>query len=82
MKPRFSIIIPTLNEEKFLPKLLESLTTQTVKDFEVIVVDGQSKDKTVAVAKRFAGTLQLTVVTSEKPSVSYQRNYGSKVVTG
>jgi len=48
-----SIIIPTLNEEKFLPKLLESLTVQTVKDFEVIVVDGSSKDKTVELAYTF-----------------------------
>lgn len=79
MKPTFSIVIPTLNEEKFLPKLLESLTTQTVKDFEVIVVDGQSKDKTVAVAKRFAGCIPLTVVASEKLGVSYQRNKGAEL---
>ena len=40
VKPRFSIIIPTLNEEKFLPKLLASLARQTVKNFDVVVVDG------------------------------------------
>ena len=52
-KPFFSIVIPALNEEKFLPKLLESLSHQHFCDFEVIVVDGRSKDKTVAVAETY-----------------------------
>ena len=42
-----SIIIPTLNEEKYIGKLLECLVNQTYTDFEVIVVDGGSKDKTI-----------------------------------
>ena len=36
---KFSIIIPTLNEENYIGGLLESLVSQTFKDFEVIVVD-------------------------------------------
>ena len=54
MAKTYSVIIPTLNEEKFLPNLLESLIVQTDKHFEVIVVDGSSKDKTVAIAGRAA----------------------------
>lgn len=77
MKPRFSVIIPTLNEEKFLPKLLASLTRQTVKNFEVIIVDGNSTDRTVAVAKRFAKKLPITQLISEKTGVSRQRNMGA-----
>ena len=37
-----SIIIPTLNEEKYIGKLLDCLSRQSFKDFEVIVVDGKS----------------------------------------
>jgi glycosyltransferase involved in cell wall biosynthesis len=48
-----SIIIPTLNEEKYLPKLLESIKNQTVQPQEVIVSDSDSKDKTVEIAKKF-----------------------------
>lgn len=40
-----SIIIPTLNEEKYIGKLLDCLANQTYKGFEVIVVDGKSGDK-------------------------------------
>ncbi len=42
----FSIIIPTLNEEKLIPRLLRNLSIQKEKNFEVIVVDAFSKDKT------------------------------------
>jgi glycosyltransferase involved in cell wall biosynthesis len=47
---RVSVIIPTLNEERNLPKVLREIVN---KVYEIIVVDGYSKDKTVEVAKRF-----------------------------
>lgn len=79
----FSIIIPTLNEEKFLPRLLESLATQTNKNFEVIVVDGSSKDKTVAVAKKYLRTLpSLRIIQTKKPSLPLQRNLGASAARG
>jgi glycosyltransferase involved in cell wall biosynthesis len=79
-KPKFSIIIPALNEEKFLPKLLASITRQTVKNFDVVVVDGQSKDRTIAVANRFKSRIpNLTVVSCDPPGVSRQRNMGARV---
>jgi glycosyltransferase involved in cell wall biosynthesis len=78
-KPKFSIIIPTLNEEKFLPKLLTSLTKQTIKDFEVIVVDGQSQDKTIVCANRFKTKLPSLTVVSCSRGVSKQRNMGGRI---
>lgn len=79
----YSIIIPTLNEEKFLPNLLESLARQTDKNFDVTVVDGSSKDKTVAVAKSFTSRLpKLKVIVSKKASLPLQRNLGAKEAKG
>jgi glycosyltransferase involved in cell wall biosynthesis len=79
MTVRYSVIIPTLNEEKFLPKLLASLAVQTDKNFEVIVVDGSSRDSTVAVAKTFIKKLpKLTIIVSKKASLPLQRNLGAK----
>ena len=46
-----SIIIITLNEEKMLPGLLESIRKQEFKDYEIIVSDAGSKDNTVDIAK-------------------------------
>jgi glycosyltransferase involved in cell wall biosynthesis len=82
-KPLFSVIIPALNEEKFLPILLGSLASQTNKSFEVIVVDGKSKDDTVKVSKSFRTKLpHLKVVTSTKPSLPGQRNLGASHARG
>jgi hypothetical protein len=81
--PKFSIIIPALNEEKFLPNLLDSLSNQTFANFEVIVVDGKSKDSTVLVAKSYTGKVPaLTTLISEKRSLPAQRNLGASKATG
>src|SRR3989339_724465 len=82
-KPFFSIIIPALNEEKYLSLLLSDLSNQTLRDFEVIVVDGKSEDKTVKIAKSFSDKLpSLEVVSSNVRHVCTQRNLGSKKASG
>lgn len=80
--PFFSVVIPTLNEELFLPRLLSDLATQKEKDFEVFVVDGQSKDKTVSIADTFTSKLALTVYEVKKSNVSTQRNFGARHARG
>lgn len=76
--PAISIIIPVLNEEKYLPTLLTDLSCQTYTDFEVIVVDGQSKDRTVEKASHFAHRLpKLTILKSDLSNVCRQRNLGA-----
>jgi glycosyltransferase involved in cell wall biosynthesis len=74
--PFFSVIIPCLNEEKFLPNLLEDLNHQTFTDFEVIVVDGNSDDQTVTKAKTFSSP-KPQVLTTKIRNVSHQRNLGT-----
>lgn len=48
-----SIIIPTLNEEKYLPFLLEEIKKQSFSDYEIIVADAGSRDRTVEIARSF-----------------------------
>lgn len=72
-----SIIITTLNEEKYLPKLLKSLKVnlKNVKA-EVILVDAHSQDKTVEVAKK-SKIKSLKIFLPKHRGQSYQRNYGA-----
>ena len=50
---KISIIIPTYNEEEYLPKLLESIKSQDFTDYEVIVADAQSIDNTREIAEEY-----------------------------
>lgn len=77
-----SVIIPTLNEEQYITKLLNDLVKQKNKNFEVIVVDGNSHDKTKKTVEQFADKLNLTCKVVDKRNVSFQRNYGAEVAKG
>ncbi len=81
-KPELTIVIPTLNEEKYLPKLLAALVNQTYQDFEVIIVDGNSKDNTVEIANSFKKILKLRVIIEKERSIGLARNRGGGVAKG
>lgn len=74
---KFSVVIPTLNEEKYIGYLLDSLVKQTFKDFEVVIVDAHSDDKTKEKAMEYENRLNIQVVDSSKRNVSFQRNLGA-----
>ncbi len=67
-----TIIIPTKNEEEYLPKLLTSIKKQTCQPEEIIVADADSTDQTKKIAKTFG----VKVVEGGMPSVG--RNNGAK----
>lgn len=69
-----SIVIPTLNEEKYLPQLLEDIKKQSLQPVKIIVSDANSKDKTRLIATSYGAV----VVDGGLPGVG--RNNGAKVV--
>lgn len=82
-RKQFSIVIPTLNEERFLPKLLTDLSRQDYRDFEIIVVDARSRDKTLLKAGELQEKLpSLKILQSTRANVSLQRNLGAKKAKG
>lgn len=77
-----SVIIPTLNEEQYIGKLLTDLKKQKGRNFEVIVIDGNSEDNTKKIVKQFADSMPLQCSTVKKRNVSFQRNYGAAMAKG
>ena len=73
-----SIVVPTLNEERYLPALLRSIKAQSFKDHEVVVSDSQSKDRTRQIARRFG----VKVVTGPKKGPGAGRNLGARYAKG
>ena len=51
--PKVSIIIRTKNEERWISSCLSAIKDQSFKDFEIILVDNGSTDKTISPAKKF-----------------------------
>ncbi|MDR0602407.1 MAG: glycosyltransferase, partial [Treponema sp.] len=73
---KVSIIIPALNEEAMLPRLLDSIRVQDFDDYEVIVADAKSTDDTREVAARYG----CTVVEGGLPAAG--RNAGAAAALG
>jgi hypothetical protein len=73
-----SVIIPTLNEEKYLPKCLSSLINQSTDISEIIVVDGGSTDQTVQAARKYSDT----VLVKPGQAVGASRNIGARAAKG
>jgi len=71
-----SIIIPTLNEEDYLPRLLRSIKKQGFTDYEVIVADAGSSDETLNIARSYG----CKIVKGGLPAKG--RNEGAKVAKG
>lgn len=80
MQNKISIVIPAYNEERLIEKCLDSLHDQVYKKFEVIVVDNNSKDRTVQVVrdykKRMARAVDIKLLECKKPGAAAPRNMG------
>lgn len=73
--PRVSVVIPAFNAEALIAETLESVVASTFGDFEVLVIDDGSKDRTVEVASRFGGKVR--VVSQPNAGSSAARNRGA-----
>jgi peptidoglycan/xylan/chitin deacetylase (PgdA/CDA1 family) len=77
---KISVVIPAFNEEKLLPRCLESLRNQDYEGvYEIIVVDNGSIDSTADIARKFGANV---VSCSEKKSVFYARQIGADAACG
>lgn len=76
--PLVSIVITTKNEGDSIEKLLRSILKQTYKIIEIILVDNNSKDKTIEIASKFK---QIKIY-NKGPERSAQRNFGAKNAKG
>lgn len=83
MAPYFSIIIPAHNEERTVTKLLDTIVTQSLRDFEVIVCDNSSEDETHRAVSEYKHALPGLIVLEEKlHNVSEARNKAAEYAQG
>jgi hypothetical protein len=82
-RPLISLIVPVYNVEKFLTQCIESLLTQSYKNFEIILVDDGSTDRSGNICEHYAAAHE-TVHVYHKPNggLSSARNFGMNYAKG
>ncbi len=77
--PTVSVVIPAYNESRIIESCLRALLAQSHPADEIIVVDNNSTDDTVALARAFPG---VTVITEPRQGITYARTAGFDAATG
>ena len=81
--PAISLIIPVYNVEDYLEKALLSVQNQTFRDFEAIIVDDGSTDKSLEIIKKFCEkNSNFIFLTQKNKGPAAARNYGISVCKG
>ncbi|MDX9822034.1 MAG: glycosyltransferase [Syntrophales bacterium] len=81
--PKVSIIVPVFNMEKYLAKCLDSLTSQTLADIEIVAVNDESTDASPEIITAYAEKdRRIRVVHRNNGGLSMARNSGLDVATG
>ncbi len=81
--PKISMIVPVYNAEKFLEKCIDSILKQTLSDWELILIDDGSKDKSAEICDRYSSIdNRIKVVHKINEGVSIARNTGISLARG
>lgn len=81
--PLISVVIPVYNKAQFLPECLDSVLSQTYKDFEIVLVDDGSKDDSLSICQQYAESCPaIKVFHQENSGASAARNLGIDVAKG
>lgn len=81
--PKISVVIPVYNVEKFLPRCLDSVLSQTFDDFEVICVNDGSPDNSEKILKQYENKdKRIKVFKKENGGLSDARNFGISKARG
>lgn len=75
MNPRFSVIMPLYNKERYVKKAIESVIAQTYRDFELIIVDDGSSDNSAAICEEFFQTFNHSLAHSINVNRSFVHSF-------
>ena len=82
-KPRVSVIIPVYNADPYLESCLQSVTSQTLSDIEIICIDDGSTDDSLKILQKFASEdPRITVLSQDNLHAGVARNAGLTVAKG
>lgn len=81
--PKVSVIVPVYNVEKFLPRCLDSIINQTLKDIEIICINDGSPDNCLSILEDYAKKdSRIRIINQENSGPSVSRNKGILMAQG
>jgi len=79
----FSLIVPVYNVEEYISNFLESVLKQTIDNYEIIIIDNNSNDKSISIVNNYISKFKNILITEEKKQgVAASRNKGLEVAKG
>lgn len=83
MSPKFSIIVPVYNVEKYISQCIESVLNQTYSDLELFLVDDESADNSVEICEKYAASDdRIRIIKKPHGGLPQTRNYGIREAKG
>lgn len=79
---KFSLVMCTVNRDVEVKRFFESITLQSYKNFEVILVDQNKDDRLKSIIEKYEHIVDLVYIKSEQIGLSKNRNIGLKYITG
>tara|TARA_B110000438_G_scaffold270954_1_gene288469 strand:- start:3227 stop:4015 length:789 start_codon:yes stop_codon:yes gene_type:complete len=81
--PAVDIILPNYNKEKYLEEAINSVINQTYKNWQLYIIDDNSKDKSIQILEKFSHLEKIKIIKLNKnKGPSFCRNYGMRISDG
>ena len=81
--PKVSVVVPVYNTEKYLKRCIDSITSQTLEEIEIVIVDDGSKEECARLCDEIADTdPRIKVVHKQNGGLGFARNSGIAAATG
>ena len=82
MSPSITVIVPIYNVEQYLSRCLDSVKAQTFTDFEVVMIDDGSTDRSAEIAERYTDDSRFRLFRQENAGVGATRNKALSLARG
>ena len=80
--PKISVIMPVYNAERYIKKTIESILSQTYKDFELLIIDDCGSDSSMKVVNSINDERIHIILNNQNRGIAYSRNIGIKNAKG
>ena len=81
--PKVSVVIPVYNTEKYLKQCIDSITSQTLREIEIIIIDDGSREECARLCDEFAANdARIKVIHKENEGQGIARNHGIEAASG